>query len=170
MALQTAQGTLVIQDLVAGRGFQPFVVFSTVSLVVSSLEITESTVPETLALDKHRLIMYRGEIEKIVDMTTVLVSASQNIGTPSPAKRSVSLMVFGTIHHSSALTHHPQALIELSNAVVEFWGKPTAELLDKFDQILDSTGVVFPSQEDTARLRRAIETNMERDSAVRRIM
>ena len=42
--------------------------------------------------------------------------------------------------------------------------------MDKFDQILDATGVVFPSLEDAARLRRAIEANMEKENPVRKLM
>jgi hypothetical protein len=42
--------------------------------------------------------------------------------------------------------------------------------LDKFNQILDVTGVVFPSQEDAARLRRAIEVNLEKENPVYKLM
>ena len=84
------QETVVVQDLLAGRGFQQFIVVSTVSLIASSLEITDSTVPETLIFDKHRITIFRGEIENLVAMATVLVSAAQNIGMPSTATRLVS--------------------------------------------------------------------------------
>jgi hypothetical protein len=84
------QETAFVQDLIAGKGFHQFIVASTVSLIASSLEITESTVPETLILDKHRIIIFRRGIENLVDMATMLVSAAQNIGVPSPAKRLVS--------------------------------------------------------------------------------
>jgi hypothetical protein len=84
------QETAFVQDLIAGKGFHQFIVASTVSLIVSSLEITDNTVPETLLLDTHRITMFRGEIDNLVAMATVLVSAAQNIGMPSPAKRLVS--------------------------------------------------------------------------------
>ena len=84
------QETAFVQDLIAGKGFHQFIVASTVSLIVSSLEITESTVPETLIFDTHRITMFRGEIDNLVAMATVLVSAAQNIGMPSTATRLVS--------------------------------------------------------------------------------
>ena len=90
------QETAFVQDLIAGKGFHQFIVASTVSLITSSLEITDSTVPETFLLDTHRITMFRGEIDNLVAMATVLVSAAQNIGMPSPAKRLVSFFwVFG---------------------------------------------------------------------------
>jgi len=62
------QETAFVQDLIAGKGFHQFIVASTVSLIASSLEITESTVPETLIFDTHRITMFSGEIDKLVAM------------------------------------------------------------------------------------------------------
>ncbi len=42
--------------------------------------------------------------------------------------------------------------------------------MDQFNQILDVTGVVFPSPEDAARLRMAIEVNLEKENPVRKLM
>ena len=69
--------------------------------------------------------------------------------------------------------HSQQALTELSNTILEEWDtKPfrLVELVGKFDQILDDSGVVFPSPEDGARLRKAIETNTKKEHPVRKLM
>jgi hypothetical protein len=93
IAFHTTQGTILLSDLIAGKGFKQFIVLSTVSLVTSSLELKENTVPETFFFDAHHFGFARERIERIVDATTVFVTASQNIGAPSPEKRLVSYFV-----------------------------------------------------------------------------
>jgi hypothetical protein len=147
-------------------------VLSTVSLVTSSLELKADTVPETFYFDTNHLGFARERIERIVDATTVFVTASQNIGAPTPEKRLVSS--FCVLCNSSYFSDHSQqALTELSNTILEEWDtKPfrLAELVGKFDQILDDSGVVFPSPEEGARLRKAIETNTKQEHPVRKLM
>ncbi len=143
---------------------------STVSLVTSSLELKADTVPETFYFDTNHFGFARERIERIIDATTVFVTASQNIGAPTPEKRLVSSFVCYSSYFSD---HSQQALTELSNTILEEWDtKPfrLVELVGKFDQILDDSGVVFPSPEDGARLRKAIETNTKKEHPVRKLM
>ena len=52
-------------------------------------------------------VFARDKIERIVDATTIFVTASQNIGAPSPEKRSVGVffLVCCTLHFSDRSTH-----------------------------------------------------------------
>jgi hypothetical protein len=88
---ETTSGAIRLQDLLAGRSFQQLHAASILNLIVSPLPIQEALLPETLLMDRDRITWFRSEYSRLVDSSSVLVSASYNLigSTPTAQKQLV---------------------------------------------------------------------------------
>jgi hypothetical protein len=173
IARETTSGAIGLQDLLAGRSFQKLHAASILSLIVSPLPIQSALMPETLLMDRDRITWFRSEYNRLIDSSSVLVSASYNLigSTPTAQKQLVGYIFFFPTKHQYLTTCFLQVLLELSRLIVENLGNrfSIADALRNFDEAIEYAGYII-SADEKARICKAVEASLAKENPVRKLM